>query len=146
MRNQSTVADRAVPVAFETDRTAPKVEALISAGVHVVPHSAAASPYVWVVSVLGQVVAFAKLVPRFVWLFVFARRTTLSTSALVAAALRRISSVIPVIVASAGIAILSCALIFLPMIATGRLRGRGLLVGGLLYAVYLALVLSSIGG
>ena len=48
--------------------------------------------------------------------------------------------------ASAGIAFLSCALIFLPMIATGRLRGRGLLVGGLLYAVYLALVLSSIGG
>jgi cation:H+ antiporter len=42
--------------------------------------------------------------------------------------------------ASAGIAFLSSAFIFLPMARSGRLRGRGLLVGGVFYLVYLALV------
>jgi cation:H+ antiporter len=43
--------------------------------------------------------------------------------------------------ASAGIAFLSAACIFIPMARAGRLRGRGLLVGGLFYLVYLALVI-----
>ena len=42
--------------------------------------------------------------------------------------------------ASAGIAFLASAAIFLPMYRAGRLRGRGLLVGGLFYVVYLAIV------
>jgi cation:H+ antiporter len=42
--------------------------------------------------------------------------------------------------ASAGIAFLSSAFIFLPMARSGRLRGRGLLVGGAFYLAYLALV------
>ena len=42
--------------------------------------------------------------------------------------------------ASAGIAFLSSAAIFLPMARSGRLRGRGLLVGGAFYVVYLAIV------
>jgi cation:H+ antiporter len=42
--------------------------------------------------------------------------------------------------ASAGIAFLASALIFLPMYRSGRLRGRGLLVGGALYVAYLVLV------
>jgi cation:H+ antiporter len=42
--------------------------------------------------------------------------------------------------ASAGIAFLASAAIFLPMYHAGRLRGRGLLVGGLFYVVYLAIV------
>ncbi len=42
--------------------------------------------------------------------------------------------------ASAGIAFLATAAIFLPMWRTGRLRGRGLLVGGAFYLVYLAIV------
>ncbi len=42
--------------------------------------------------------------------------------------------------ASAGIAFLSAAFIFLPMVRSGRLRGRGLLVGGVFYAAYLVLV------
>jgi hypothetical protein len=42
--------------------------------------------------------------------------------------------------ASAGIAFLSSAAIFVPMARTGRLRGRWLLVGGLFYLGYLALV------
>ena len=42
--------------------------------------------------------------------------------------------------ASAGIALLSSAAIFVPMVRTGRLRGRGLLVGGVFYLAYLALV------
>lgn len=42
--------------------------------------------------------------------------------------------------ASAGIAFLATAAIFLPMWRTGRLRGRGLLVGGGFYLAYLALV------
>jgi len=41
---------------------------------------------------------------------------------------------------SAGIAFLSSAAIFLPMARSGRLRGRGLLVGGAFYVVYLAIV------
>ena len=43
--------------------------------------------------------------------------------------------------ASAGIAFLSSAAIFIPMVRSGRLRGRGLLVGGAFYAAYLALVI-----
>ena len=43
--------------------------------------------------------------------------------------------------ASAGIAFLSSAAIFVPMARTGRLRGRWLLVGGGFYLAYLALVI-----
>ena len=42
--------------------------------------------------------------------------------------------------ASAGIAFASSAFIFIPMARSGRLHGRGLLVGGAFYLVYLALV------
>ena len=42
--------------------------------------------------------------------------------------------------ASAGIAFLSSAAIFLPMWRTGRLRGRWLLVGGAFYVAYLVIV------
>jgi cation:H+ antiporter len=42
--------------------------------------------------------------------------------------------------ASAGIAFLSSAAIFLPMARSGRLRGRGLLVGGAFYVAYLVIV------
>jgi len=42
--------------------------------------------------------------------------------------------------ASAGIAFLASAAIFLPMWRTGKLRGRLLLVGGAFYAVYLVIV------
>ncbi len=48
--------------------------------------------------------------------------------------------------ASAGIAFASCAAIFLPMAQRGRLRGRGLLVGGAFYLAYLALVVGVILG
>jgi cation:H+ antiporter len=48
--------------------------------------------------------------------------------------------------ASAGIAFLSMGAIFIPMARRGVLRGRGLLVGGLFYLVYLALVLAVITG
>ena len=48
--------------------------------------------------------------------------------------------------ASAGIAFLSMGAIFIPMSRRGALRGRSLLVGGLFYLVYLALVLAVIGG
>ena len=48
--------------------------------------------------------------------------------------------------ASAGIAFLAVAAIFVPMARTGRLRGRNLLVGGVFYAVYLAIVLATISG
>jgi hypothetical protein len=41
---------------------------------------------------------------------------------------------------SAGIAFLSTAVIFLPMIRRQRLQGRLLLVGGVFYLAYLALV------
>ena len=43
--------------------------------------------------------------------------------------------------ASAGIAFLASAAIFLPMARSGRLRGRGLLIGGAFYVAYLAIVL-----
>ena len=48
--------------------------------------------------------------------------------------------------ASAGIAFLSMGAIFIPMARRGVLRGRGLLVGGLFYLVYLGLVLAVISG
>jgi cation:H+ antiporter len=48
--------------------------------------------------------------------------------------------------ASAGIAFLSMGAIFLPMARRGVLRGRGLLVGGVFYLVYLSLVLAVISG
>jgi cation:H+ antiporter len=48
--------------------------------------------------------------------------------------------------ASAGIAFLSSAAIFIPMARSGVLRGRRLLVGGAFYLVYLALVLGELTG
>lgn len=48
--------------------------------------------------------------------------------------------------ASAGIAFLSTAAIFVPMVMRGVLRGRGLLIGGIFYAAYLALVVASVSG
>lgn len=48
--------------------------------------------------------------------------------------------------ASAGIAFLSSAAIFIPMARLGRLRGRLLLVGGVFYVAYLGLVLAVISG
>ncbi len=48
--------------------------------------------------------------------------------------------------ASAGISFLSIGVIFIPMMRSGVLRGRGLLVGGLFYVAYLALVVAAIGG
>jgi cation:H+ antiporter len=45
---------------------------------------------------------------------------------------------------SAGIAFLSTAAIFIPMWRAGRLRGRLLLIGGLFYVVYLALVVATL--
>ena len=48
--------------------------------------------------------------------------------------------------ASAGIAFLSSAFIFIPMARRGVLRGRGLLVGGLFYLAYLALVIVVVSG
>jgi len=48
--------------------------------------------------------------------------------------------------ASAGIAFAASAAIFIPMARTGRLRGRGLLVGGLFYVAYLGLVIGVILG
>jgi cation:H+ antiporter len=48
--------------------------------------------------------------------------------------------------ASAGIAFLASAAIFLPMYRSGRLRGRGLLIGGAFYLVYLAIVGVAIAG
>src|SRR6478752_6083151 len=48
--------------------------------------------------------------------------------------------------ASAGIAFLSMAAIFIPMVRRGALHGRSLLVGGLFYLVYLALVIAVITG
>jgi cation:H+ antiporter len=44
--------------------------------------------------------------------------------------------------ASAGIAFAACAAIFLPMVARGRLNGRGLLIGGVFYLGYIALVVA----
>jgi cation:H+ antiporter len=48
--------------------------------------------------------------------------------------------------ASAGIAILATAAIFIPMARTGRLRGRNLLVGGVFYLAYLILVILVVTG
>ena len=48
--------------------------------------------------------------------------------------------------ASAGIAFLASGAIFLPMARSGRLRGRGLLVGGAFYVAYLAVVLVAVTG
>jgi len=47
---------------------------------------------------------------------------------------------------SAGIAFLATAAIFIPMARTHRLTGRRLLVGGVFYLVYLAVVLAALGG
>jgi cation:H+ antiporter len=47
---------------------------------------------------------------------------------------------------SAGIAFLSSAAIFIPMARTGRLRGRGLLVGGAFYVVYVGVVVAALSG
>jgi cation:H+ antiporter len=46
---------------------------------------------------------------------------------------------------SAGIAFLASAAIFLPMVRAGRLRGRGLLIGGAFYVAYLVIVVVAIG-
>ena len=46
--------------------------------------------------------------------------------------------------ASAGIAFLSVATIFIPMVRRGRLTGRGLLAGGVFYILYLAIVATAI--
>ncbi len=48
--------------------------------------------------------------------------------------------------ASAGIAFLSSAFIFIPMARRGTLHGRGLLIGGAFYVIYLTLVFGTIGG
>jgi cation:H+ antiporter len=48
--------------------------------------------------------------------------------------------------ASAGIAFLSSALIFIPLARAGRLTGRRLLVGGVFYVVYLAVVVAALAG
>jgi cation:H+ antiporter len=48
--------------------------------------------------------------------------------------------------ASAGIAFLSSAFIFIPMARSGVLHGKGLLIGGLFYLVYLGLVIGTISG
>jgi cation:H+ antiporter len=47
---------------------------------------------------------------------------------------------------SAGMAFLSSAAIFIPMARAGRLRGRGLLIGGLFYRLYLGLVVAAVSG
>jgi cation:H+ antiporter len=48
--------------------------------------------------------------------------------------------------ASAGIAFASTAVLFLPMMRSGRLTGRGLVLGGLFYLAYLVLVALYLGG
>ncbi|HYC07450.1 MAG TPA: hypothetical protein VEG29_05950, partial [Candidatus Binatia bacterium] len=48
--------------------------------------------------------------------------------------------------ASALIAFASSAAIFIPMVRRRRLTGRGLLVGGVFYLVYVAVVIASLGG
>jgi cation:H+ antiporter len=48
--------------------------------------------------------------------------------------------------ASAGIAFLSSAFVFVPMARRGVLRGRGLLIGGVFYLAYLAFVIAVIIG
>jgi cation:H+ antiporter len=51
-----------------------------------------------------------------------------------------------IVFASAAIAFLSTAAIFIPMARRHRLQGSGLLVGGLFYVGYLALVVASVAG
>jgi cation:H+ antiporter len=46
--------------------------------------------------------------------------------------------------ASAGIAFASTAAVFLPMARMGVLHAKGLLVGGLFYGIYLALVIAGL--
>ena len=48
--------------------------------------------------------------------------------------------------ASAGVAFLASALIFIPMARSGRLLGRRLLVGGAFYILYLGIVAASLAG
>jgi cation:H+ antiporter len=48
--------------------------------------------------------------------------------------------------ASGGIAFLSSAVIFIPMARRGVLHGKGLLIGGLFYVAYLALVIGVVSG
>jgi cation:H+ antiporter len=48
--------------------------------------------------------------------------------------------------ASAGIAFISSALIFIPMARAGRLTGRRLLIGGAFYLVYLVVVVAALAG
>jgi cation:H+ antiporter len=48
--------------------------------------------------------------------------------------------------ASAGIAFVSSAFIFIPMARSGVLHGKGLLIGGLFYLAYLGLVIGTISG
>jgi cation:H+ antiporter len=48
--------------------------------------------------------------------------------------------------ASVGIAFIASAAIFIPMVRSGRLLGRRLLIGGVFYAAYLLLVLATIAG
>jgi cation:H+ antiporter len=48
--------------------------------------------------------------------------------------------------ASAGIAFLSSAFIFIPMARSGRLTGKRLLVGGIFYLAYLAIVIAALTG
>jgi cation:H+ antiporter len=48
--------------------------------------------------------------------------------------------------ASAGIAFISSALIFIPMARAGRLTGRRLLVGGVFYLIYLVAVIAALMG
>ena len=48
--------------------------------------------------------------------------------------------------ASALIAFASSAVIFIPMVRRQRLTGRGLLVGGVFYVVYVGLVVAALGG
>ncbi|MEI8332474.1 MAG: sodium:calcium antiporter [Chloroflexota bacterium] len=62
-----------------------------------------------------------------------------------APAMWSVSAAAPIVFASAGIAFLSTAAIFVPMRVRGVLRGRWLLVGGAFYVVYLACVLLGIG-
>ena len=47
---------------------------------------------------------------------------------------------------SAGIAFISSAVIFIPMARSGRLTGRRLLIGGVFYLAYLALVIAALAG
>lgn len=48
--------------------------------------------------------------------------------------------------ASAGIALAATAAIFIPMARSGRLRGRGLLIGGVFYLGYIAVVVAVVLG